>query len=417
MYREEIIASTTCVAAKMEGIVQSIGLDNANGKAMNTTNDIPTETEYWWKTTGQDLDNMLQEANYPEGAQRQFLSFYHSHVCPQLGSLPSSTSAKSAIGKDGDCFEYSFEFKGTTANPGVRFGMDLSPLRPVDKENPLSIAPSQTVIDALKKRTSKFDVTWYNAMCSYFVKSHLSTKEQEALVEKAGHQMPMVIGFDIHRGLEGAPNTLPVMGKVYFPPCFAAAEQGLSRWDAVRNAIRRLPRIIEFPNIIRSLETIEEYLAGKPKEYQDGVRYLATDFLAPEKTRLKIYMRYPKRDFEGVWEFYTLGGRIKGLEEDKEKYRDLMNLMSDDHNAAEGTAQVPAPTANGSVLGKPRVKTTTIYFSLSADNPGPAPKIGFFPANTASNDQVIAKGLDQWLSKYGWYDGGKTLEERLDSAL
>ena len=401
----------------MERIAQSIGLDNANTKSLTTTtNDISTETEYWWKTTGQDLANMLNQANYPEEAQRKFLSFYHSYVCPQLGSRPSSTSAKSPVGKDGDCIEYSFEFKGTTANPGVRFGIDLSPLRPIDKENPLSIVPSQTVIDALKKQP-KFDVTWYNAMCASFVKSHLSTKEQEALIEKAGHQMPLGIGFDLHRGLDAAPDALPVMGKVYFPPCFAAAEQGVSRWDAVHGAIRQLPRINEFPNIIRSLETIEEYLAGKPQEYQDGVRYLATDFLAPEKTRLKIYMRYPKHDFEGVWDFYTLGGRIKGLEEDKEKFRDLMNLMSDDNNAAEGTIQVPVPTANGSALGKPRVKTSTIYFSLSADNPGPAPKIGFFPANSASNDQVIAKGLDQWLSKYGWHDGGKTLEERLDNSL
>lgn len=253
--------------------------------------------------------------------------------------------------------------------------------------------------------------------CSYFVNSHLSIKKQEALIEKAGHQMPMVIRFDLHRSLEAAPDALPVTGKVYFPPCFAAAEQGVSRWDAVPGAIRQLPRINKFPNIIRSLETIEVYLAGKPKKYQDGFRYLATDFLAPEKTRLEICMRYPKRDFDGVWEFYTLGGRIKGLEEDKEKYRDLMNFMSDDNNAAEGTTQVPASTANGSALGKPRVKTTTIYFSLSADNPGPAPKIGFLPANSASNDQIIAKGLDQWLSKYGWYDGGKTLEERLDNSL
>ena len=144
------------------------------------------------------------------------------------------------------------------------------------------------------------------------------------------------------------------------------------------------------------------------------MRYLATDFLIPGKTRLKIYMRYPERSFDRIWDFYTLGGRISGLEKDEEKFRDLMNLMSDNNDAAE--AQEPTH-ADGSSLAKVRVKTNTIYFSLPAENPGPAPKIGFFPANTAKNDEVIAKGLDAWLSKYGWYDGGEMLEERLDNAL
>ena len=125
-------------------------------------------------------------------------------------------------------------------------------------------------------------------------------------------------------------------------------------------------------------------------------------------------MRYPGRSFDRIWDFYTLGGRIPGLEEDKEKFRDLMSLMNDSNDAAEAQEQTHADESS---LANVRVKTNTIYFSISAENPGPAPKIGFFPANTAGSDEVIAKGLDAWLSKYGWYDGGKTLEERLDNVL
>lgn len=91
-----------------------------------------------------------------------------------------------------------------------------------------------------------------------------------------------------------------------------------------------------------------------------------------------------------------------------------MNLMSDANDAAEAQEQTQT---EGSSLAKVRVKMTTIYFSLSAENPGPAPKIGFFPATTAKNDEVIALGLDAWLNKYGWYDGCKTLEQRLSNVL
>ena len=353
-------------------VIQSLGTDETSFSGA-TTEIKGNEAQYWWKTTGRDLANMLHEADYPEEAQRQFLGFYRDIVCPYLGSHPDSTSAKSAVGKDGDPIEYSFEFKGSTKNPGVRFGVDLSPLRPVDTANPLGIATSQKVIDALGQRTPGFDDTWYRALCGWFVYSHLSKEEQDSLIEQAGHRMPIGLGFDIHTRLS-APEALPAMAKVYFPPCFAAAEKGITRWDAVRMGILRLPQIESFPNILQSLETIEDFLSTQPDECKNGVRYLATDFLAPEKTRLKIYMRCPGPSFEHIWEFYTLGGRIPGLEEYKDKFRDLMNLMSDANDAAEAQEQTQTDESS---LAKVRVKTTTIYFSLSAENLGPAPKIGF----------------------------------------
>ena len=397
------------MAAAIESrVIESLGTDMTT---KTTNND--RESQYWWNTTGCDLANMLFEADYPEEVQRRFLTFYRDYVCPHLGSRPDQGSAKSGMGKDGDCFEYSFEFKGSTKNPGVRFGVDLSLLRPVDTDNPLSIVKSQKLIDEIGKRTLGFDDTWYRALVQFFVYAHLPKEQQDALIEQAGHQMPMVVGFDIHTRL-AAPDALPIMAKVYFPPCFAAAERGITRWDAVRSAIRQLPQIESYPNILASFKVIEDYLSTKSKAFEDGVRYLATDFLAPGKTRLKMYMRIPGRSFEDVWDFYTLGGRIPGLEEDKEKFRDLMNFMKDTDIATETQEK---PQSNGPSLEKARVKTTTIYFSLSAENPGPAPKIGFFPANSAKNDEVIARGLDTWLSKYGWYDEGKTLLERLDNVL
>ena len=262
-------------------VFQSLGADETRFSGA-TTVVKGNEAQYWWKTTGRDLANMLHEAEYPEEAQRQFLSFYRDNVCPHLGSHPDNTSAKSAIGKDGDPFEYSFEFKGSTKNPGVRFGVDLSSLRPVDTASPLGIATSQKVIDALGQRTPGFDDTWYRALCGWFVYSHLAKEEQDSLIEQAGHRMPFCLGFDIQTRLS-APEALPVMAKVYFPPCFAAAQKRITRWDAVRMGIRRLPQINSFPNILRSLETMEDFLSTQPDECKNGVRYLATDFLAPRR--------------------------------------------------------------------------------------------------------------------------------------
>ena len=393
-------------------MLQSLKTDTANSKAMDTASTAAVPP-YWWSTSGRDLSSMLHEANYPEEVQRHFLSFYRDTICSQLGPRPDSTSTKSGVGWDGSPFEYSFELKGSTKSQTVRFVVDLSQLRPADKTNPLSMATTQKVVDSLAERTPGFDDTWYRALARWFVHSHLSATEQQALVAEAGYQTPLILGFDIHPHIS-APGRLPVLAKVYFPPCFTAAAKGITRWQAVRSAIRQLPDIHSHPNILRSLALIEDYLSDKPKDWENGTRYLATDFVSSGKARLKIYMRYPGQSFDEIWDYYTLGGRIPDLEDDKEKVRDLINLTSGTGYDAETGKQSQTDQPPYTSVGR---KLTAIYFSLSAENPCPAPKICIYPANFAPTDEVIARGLDAWLRKYEWYEGGKTMEEQVRSVL
>lgn len=72
-------------------------------------------------------------------------------------------SVRSGVGRDGNPFEYSFELKGSTKTQAVRFAVDVSDLRPVDKTNLLSIASTQQVVDFLAKRSPGLEDTWYRA--------------------------------------------------------------------------------------------------------------------------------------------------------------------------------------------------------------------------------------------------------------
>lgn len=114
-------------------------------------------------------------------------------------------------------------------------------------------------------------------------------------------------------------------------------------------------------------------------------------------------MRHPEQSFDDILDYYTLGRRIPGLDDDKEKFRDLMNLVSgfsyDDKTRKQNRTDQPLYTTVNR-------KLRAIYFSLSAGNPCPASKLCLYPANFASTDKVIARGLDAWLRKYEWYDGG-----------
>jgi DMATS type aromatic prenyltransferase len=120
---------------------------------------------YWWRTSGRDLWRMLDEANYPQQTKHQFLDFYRDTICPLLGSAPGPSSLPTAVGWDGSPFEYSFEFKGTTRNPGVRFVLDLSQLRPADEEHPLRSANVDAVIKVLAMTSPRFDDTWVSVPC------------------------------------------------------------------------------------------------------------------------------------------------------------------------------------------------------------------------------------------------------------
>ncbi|KAI0204041.1 aromatic prenyltransferase [Astrocystis sublimbata] len=361
---------------------------------------------YWWLTSGRDLAKMMAVAKYSEEAQHSFLRFFRDTISPHLGSRPDSTSGRSGVGWDGNPFEYSFELKGASSTPSVRFVVDFTQLRPTDPEYPFSITSTQEVVDELAKKTPGFDDTWYRNLVKWFTYSHLDSNEQKDLAIKAGYNTSMIIGFDIYRNAQ--PNDgLPVMGKVYFPPCFTAARQGKSRWQVVRDAVHQLPEIHQYPNIIQSLSMIEDYLSTKPRDWEDGARYLATDFIEPGKARLKIYFRFGGDSFDEIWDYYTLGGRIPGLDEDKTKFRELVELTS-------GAATMKDDVRPFTNVAR---KATAIYFSLSADNPCPAPKINFYPANFASNDESIVRGLDSWLQKYGLNAGGSPMEERVKSVF
>ncbi|KAI1161005.1 aromatic prenyltransferase [Nemania serpens] len=368
---------------------------------------------YWWSTSGRDISNMMNEAGYADEVKSQFLIYFRDTLCPSLGPPPSAPSAKSGLGWDGSPFEYSFELKSSKSSESVRFAADFADLSPPgdNPEGPLSMARARSVVESLAGRTPNFDDSWYHSLIAFFDQSHQSKQKQLEIISKAGHQTPLVVGFDLHSRVPSIPEGIPAMGKVYFPPCHYAAAQGVTRWDAVYSAIHKLPDIQSYPNVLRSLNSIMTYLDTKPASWKDGARYLATDLVAPGQARLKIYMRYPGESFDEIWDYYTLGGQIPAMDADKKLFRDLIELTG------AGT------TGNGNYTNGHlhytdfRRKMTCIYFSLSPDNPTPAPKIGIYPANVAANDGVIARGLDAWLQRYEWPLPGKSIEHQIASVF
>lgn len=155
------------------------------------------------------------------------------------------------------------------------------------------------------------------------------------------------------------------------------------------------------PNVLTSLGLIESYLSSKPAEWEQGARYLATDLLPISQSRLKVYLRIPGDSFEEMWDFYTLGGRLTGLDDDKAAFKDLFCLLM---GRSDGTEPEKLPDIAHGLETHVRRKLSTLYFSISPDEPTPIPKLCFCPKNFVHDDVVVAKGLDAWTEKYGWAD-------------
>jgi len=237
------------------------------------------------------------------------------------------------------------------------------------------------------------------------------------LIAKAGHQTPTILGFDINPKITKlAPHMLPVMVKSYFPPCFVSGDRGFSRFQSLALGVRQLPDVGSHPNILLGLKMIEDFVADNP-QYEECGRGLSTDFVPAGKARLKVYLRYWGDSFDDIWDYYTLGGRIPiaDIENDKEILRDLILLSrGSGYPAKKIRKESEADKKRRAIFG---TKPTSLYFSLTPDKPYPIPKLYFYPGFQAPNDEAIAQGIDTWLKKWNWYDGGKSLEEMVTNVL
>ncbi|KAM7211365.1 Aromatic prenyltransferase [Rhypophila decipiens] len=414
--------------------------------SLDASNPLATDLDglaYWYATSGHDLERMMQLAGIPETAQYPFLEFYRNVLCPALGAKPEHPSSSfpsqrsSVLGWDANPFEYSFEFKGSTKKAGVRFAADFTEHRPNNSLNPLSMSQSRHIIDYLRTRVPGFDSTWNDAFDKFFSVEDIAPEQQECLITEVGFQTPMMLGFDIKPSMldssspSSSPDIVPLMLKSYYTPHYTSLARSMSNnFDTVKASIQQLPNLEKTsPNILRALDMLDSYLSTKPESYKQSAQYMATDFVSPAKARLKIYFRFHNPslgkdyEFDDIWEYYTLGGRIPGLDGDRDMLRDLIDLVGG-HTLPSSLTQGPSETSrtdkgikwkNDKVrVSKTRRKPTALYFSLTPDSPYPTPKLYYNPAQSSKlpDDLSIARGIDGWMEKYGWADGGLSVEGR-----
>ncbi|KAE8316088.1 aromatic prenyltransferase [Aspergillus transmontanensis] len=367
-----------------------------------------SDPDYWWYTIGQNLKSALSAAGYQEDVRESFLGHFRETVCPSMGGRMYSRGPKSTICPDGSPFHCSFELKESTDDILVRCSLDLRTGHWTAKLGEQYQDATQLLVAQLAPRMLHSDSRWFDSLSKSLGNTHLSDEDRQNLFSTSASRDTTVVGFDVKRTMGGTLH-LPANMKVAHFAAHTAIKDGISKWDALQASIKGLPDIETYPNFLRSFKVLEDYIESKHEAFKDGALALSTDILVPSQARLKLYLFSPSDNFDNLWDYYTLGGQIPGLETDRKKFEELMVLFY-------GTT---SPDIVGQGYEIPRLchKRTLMYFSLCAHRPYPDPKIYFYVPDSRFCDEVYIKGLDRWLETNGWDVGHQTLEDRVKACF
>lgn len=349
---------------------------------------------------------MLGAAGYGNSAIEHFMQYFTTWILSAWGDKPSdrpfdpSSKALPSLNFDNTAIESSFNITSTKPNPTVRLSVEI------DRRS------AQNALEEILRRNmavdSTLDTNWKESL------------NRSILSNTAGAFGDMGIGFDLRSELSGDlltnPEAVPADAKVYFVAVWKAREKNITRWQLIRQSILKLPNLDQAPGIVSGLRSVDDFLSDYPPEVGNLISIVATDLVEPKKARIKFYCKVPagstSADFEEIFKWLTLGGRITALRNDKALIQNLFDLVHGIDSRSGGGDSPSDETVNldryihRTELAKtgaaPQVAPCSVYFSLAGDNPEPIAKLIIGAKYNCRTDIEIAEGVEKFLQQQKW---------------
>ncbi|KAH7183657.1 tryptophan dimethylallyltransferase-domain-containing protein [Fusarium flagelliforme] len=336
--------------------------------------------DFWWDVTGQHLATMLHEAGYPLSRQYECLMFHYYIIVPRMGPRPGPTGQptfKSFMTDDFSPIEYSWKW-GDTDNdpPGIRLSVEhIGPnagtaLDLYNRESTIN------VLDHLNAADISIDPVWFKAFLHDFDPHNISTNTDEG-----------DWGSSLFTAYELGAEKIAV--KAYFIPrtqsvCQEFFSHGFKR--AMKNVYGT------DSSYLSAFATLSDFLTSDPEGQKLQMIILGIDCVAPEKSRIKVYMRTPSTSINHIISILSLGGRRPlsqvSIDEIRDLWRATLSLndtMSDDEDL---------PSLNHETSGM------LFYFDIKPSSKLPDVK-GYIPVrHYGKTDLSIANGLIGFLERH-----------------
>ena len=363
---------------------------------------LPTrdrDKNWWWSTTGFQLASLLRAAGYTPNEQYEALLFHYFEIVTRLGKLPMSTvpSWQSFMTDDFSPIEYSWKWGYGTETPEIRYGIEPIGSDAGTTFDPLNQVATLELVRRLNRAIPEIDLTWFDHLRHLMFGAFGAGSGYRSMprltldyLEQHVFRRSTMINYDtkgkgnssMFLALELVRSRLSA--KAYFIPV-KTPEQSVA--SQIFQAIKKL----DGANLA-AIEDIESYLRSDSDGSTLQVFMVGIDCVAPEKSRLKLYVRSPQTSFDFVRGVMSLGGRLTGQGAVSAQFQDLWNLVMglDPKTLPEHKL----PNVNHVTSG------TCFHIDVAPISGLPTVKAYIPVRHYANSDLAIATGLGKFLKRH-----------------
>lgn len=369
---------------------------------------------FWWTSTGIPFAILLEKAGYQFDEQLHHLRFYFVVIVPELGNGPRHDGTlmhwKSFMTDHHSPVEFSWAWNRGKKLPVVRFSFEPigqaagTPTDPINQYAALRFVANQ------HSQIKGCDLLWFNHLWENLIDfdtplQRLCTSTNQPFPEDTGlnpsHKSRAFLALELNK--DGP------MLKAYYMPVFKAAAAGRSIMSVINKGITSLP------NLPQGVENGHRELLNFLETNMQGQSLIpeivATDCIAPEKSRIKIYMRSQNTSLESVIETLSLGD--SSVWENRQvavcEFTRLWKLVFGLPTGLDARAQLPKVShRTGGML---------YYFSLGGGKTGLTVKVYLPVRHYAEGDREAAASLKEYIGANSQADFSDNYTQAIDEIM
>lgn len=364
-----------------------------NKELSGNNQDRNSNHQFWWASTGIPFAILLEKAGYLFEEQLQYLRFYFWVIIPELGDGPRHDGTlkhwKSFM-TDHHCpVEFSWAWNHGTENPVVRFSFEpigQAAGTPLDSNNQYA---ALRFVANQHRQIEGCDLLWFNHLWKTLI--HFGAAQTlpqstdghcaEGTNLDPSHKSRAFLALELNKN--------GPMLKAYYIPVFKAATAKRSTMSIINDGIANLPSL---PQGVRNgHRKLLSFLDSNRQGRSLAPEIVATDCIAPDKSRIKIYMRSRSTSLESVIETLCLGDHAirESRQAALKEFIRLWNLLFGLPSGGDTQAQLPKVShRTGGML---------YYFSLGGGKSGLTVKVYLPVRHYSRSDREAAASLKEYI--------------------
>lgn len=295
--------------------------------------DLDPDALFWWNSTAGVLGKLISFGGYTYTQQRLALDFYQQFIVKSLGPCPSpdgqASRWRSFMADDFTPIEFSWTWGNSEGaiDRRVRFSIEAISDEAGTSTDPWNSKATFALINRLMSIIPGIDLERFFWLWDKFIPPerandhHFRTRSEKSL-------SCMFLAFELGNGM-------PIV-KAYMLPSAKMAETGKSSFSVIFEALRGLS---SYEQNWCSLQVMVDRLEIERKSLKLEPFMIATDCIASDQSRVKVYARTTNTSFSTVEEIMSIfedKNRMRnGLDELRKLWQLVFSLTDDADDRSE----------------------------------------------------------------------------------